>query len=129
MAIGVNKTMIRSLLVVLLLSGCSTIEWVQARWPRDHDPSMVQNWVSVQMALNRVDCESAGDHGWAGVVNPSERLALYTEFRSDPQATNMRGLADHAVKMSKGSSPAFCRLGLKTAQARLDQARTAWEGR
>lgn len=114
---------------VLLLNGCAAVSWVQARWPRDHDPVMVQNWVTVQMALNKVDCDTSGDHGWAGVVEPADRLAIYTEFRSDPQAANMRGLSDHAVKMSRGSSPVFCKLGLNSAQARLDQARTAWEGR
>lgn len=117
-----------TLLLTAALTGCSSIEWVQDRWPRAHDPVMVDNWVTVSLALDSVDC-SQTPTGWAGVVYPAERLALYTEFRSDPQRTNMRGLSDHAIKMSKGGSKMFCELGIKTARSRLAQARTAWEGR
>jgi hypothetical protein len=56
-------------------------------------------------------------------------LALYTEFRKDPQSQNMRGLAKHAEKMNQGGSKVFCELGKKTADGRLSAARTSWESR
>jgi hypothetical protein len=62
-------------------------------------------------------------------VEPTEHLAQLAEFRRDPQAQNLRGLAAHTVKMSEGGSKMFCELGKKTAAQRLAVARTAWEGR
>jgi hypothetical protein len=114
-----------TLLLALTLSGCSTI---QKYWPRAHDPQMVRLWVDTQQSLTAVDCQS-DPQGWAPVTQSADRLALYTEFRKDPQMTNMRGLATHAAKMNQGVSKTFCELGKRTAQLRLSAAQTAWEGR
>ncbi len=116
---------ITTLLIALTLTGCSTI---QKYWPRAHDPQMVKMWVETKLSLDQVDC-SASERGWDVVYSNSQRLALYTEFRKDPQAENMRGLANHADKMSQGGSKTFCELGKKTADGRLSAARKAWEGR
>jgi len=120
--------LIFSMLVLAVLSGCAAMDQVRQMWPRAHDPQMVQLWVETQINLTKVDC-SAEDRGWARVNGSAEQLALYTEFRKDPQATNMRGLAQHTAKMAQGGSKVFCELGKKTAEGRLSAARTAWEGR
>jgi len=117
-----------ALILVSMLSGCAVVDKVKQMWPRDHDPVLVDRWVSVSLAVERVDC-AATPTGWADVVVPAEHLARLTEFRNDPQAKNMRGLADHAVRMSKGGSKTFCELGKKTADQRLAAAKSAWEGR
>lgn len=117
-----------ALLIAVSLSGCAAVDWVKTRWPRAHDSQLVQSWVDVAQDLTSVDC-SANPQGWAPVVKSTDRLALYAEFRKDPQAKNLRSLNDHAVKMSGGASRAFCELGKKSAWARLDVARTAWETR
>ena len=116
---------IAAVLVGLTLSGCSTI---QKYWPRAHDPQLVRMWVDTKVSLDQVDC-SAEDRKWKPVVEHSDKLATYTEFRKDPQSENMRGLAKHAEKMNQGGSKTFCELGKKTADGRLSAARTAWEGR
>jgi hypothetical protein len=113
----------------LSLSGCAVVDRVREVWPRAHDPVMVEQWVTANVALGRVNCDSR-DTGWTAVADASLRLAQYTEFRRDPQAKNMRGLYDHAQKMAEPTTkPAFCKLGIKTAEARLAAARSAWEGR
>lgn len=117
-----------ALILVSLLSGCAVVDKVKQMWPRDHDPVLVDRWVAVSLAVERVDC-AATPTGWSDVVVPAEHLARLTEFRNDPQAKNMRGLADHAVRMSKGGSKTFCELGKKTAGQRLAAAKSAWEGR
>lgn len=114
-----------AIVVGLTLTGCSTI---QKYWPRAHDPQLVRLWVDTKVSLDRVDC-SAEDRGWRTVYDNANTLALYTEFRKDPQAENMKGLANHADKMSQGGSKTFCELGKKTADGRLSAARKAWEGR
>lgn len=119
------KRIVGITVMALVLGGCSTI---QQYWPRAHDPQMVQLWVITQINITRVDCAQE-NRGWGSVADSAEQLALYTEFRKDPQATNMRGLARHAAKMNQGGSKVFCELGKKTAEGRLSAARTAWEGR
>lgn len=117
------KTLLGSLLIAIAVSGCSLL-------PRDHDPVMVDKWVDISIAIERVECgREAGDRGWQDVEDLANRLAIYTEFRDDPQKDNIRGLQEHARKMSQGGSVKFCDLGKKSAQSRLSAARSAWSGR
>ena len=122
------KRIISVLITLYLLTGCAIVQSVKAVWPRDHDPVMVQYWVDTKVALNRVDC-AATPTGWADVVVPAKKLAIYTDFRADPQTDNIKGLALHADKMAQGGSTMFCKLGIQTANDRLNIARKAWEGR
>lgn len=117
-----------AVLLILALTGCATVDRVKQLWPRAHDPVLVDRWVDAHMAIEQVDCAD-NVRSWTLVVRPTEHLAQLAEFRKDPQAVNMRGLADHAKKMSQGGSKMFCELGKKTAAQRLAVAKTAWEGR
>lgn len=113
----------RWLIIAVLLSGCSTIREL---WPRPHDPVLFDHVVRTDIAIDRVDCDHAN---WQPVADAAEQLARYAEWRRDPQATNLRGLQQHAIKMSQGGSRIFCELGKKTAHQRTAAARTAMEGR
>ena len=113
----------RWLIIAVLLSGCSTIREI---WPRPHDPVLFDHLVRVDIALERVNCDRPD---WHVVADASEQLARYAEWRRDPQAINLRGLQQHAAKMSQGGSRIFCELGKKTAHQRVAAARTALEGR
>jgi hypothetical protein len=122
------KYLMKTLIIMaalFLITGCSTIE---KYWPRDHDPVLVNSWVSVKMALDAVDCGTQPT-GWSAVTEHSQRLYLLSDFRSDPQTDNLRGLRDHSQKMAGTTNKTFCQLGKKTAEARLAAARTAWAGR
>jgi hypothetical protein len=116
------------IMLTVVLSGCATVDRIKQLWPRDHDPVLVDRWVSVQMAIEQVNCDSQPT-GWERVVEPADHLARLSAFRNDPQAKNLKGLADHARKMSQGGSKTFCNLGKKTADQRLAAAKSAWEGR
>ncbi len=114
-------------LVVLVLSlfliSCSTIK---KYWPRDHDPVMFNQLVTIDKLVEDIDCEGPD---WGVIVVTSQQLARYTEWRQDPQAENIKGLHAHAIRMSKGGSKTFCELGKKTAAQRIQVAKSAWEGR
>jgi hypothetical protein len=110
---------------IVLLTGCST---VQKYWPRDHDPVLVDRWVTVDILVQNVDCASP-EGAWAQVVPASQHLWRLAEFRGDPQTDNLRGLWEHTQRANTSRNKTFCELGKKTAQARLAAARTAWEGR
>lgn len=107
----------------VLLTGCSTI---QEYWPRDHDNVMFGNLVELSISIEKVNCENPD---WTSANTLAERLARYTEWRGDPQRSNIKGLYEHTQKMSKGGSKTFCELGKKTADRRVQAAKKAWEGR
>jgi hypothetical protein len=111
------------LVAVIALSGCSTIK---EYWPRPHDPVMFNQLVVVDLAVEKQNCEKPT---WIEVHPIADQLAKYTEWRQDPQATNLRGLEKHVERMSKGGSKTFCEIGKKTAKQRIDAAKSAWEGR
>jgi uncharacterized protein YceK len=108
---------------IVALSGCSTI---QQYWPKKHDPVMFNQLVEIDIAIEKQTCESPT---WHLVIPKAEQLARYAEWRQDPQATNLKGLHQHVVRMDKGGSKTFCEIGRKTAQQRIHATRSAWEGR
>lgn len=116
----------KKLLIVFFaisLSGCAT---VQKYWPRKHDPVMFDHLVTASIAIEMVDC---GHPDWSQVVEVSNHLSRYAAWRGDPQADNLKGLLNHAERMSHGGSKMFCELGKKTAAQRIEAAKSAWEGR
>jgi hypothetical protein len=111
---------------VVLLSGCSTIDTVKKYWPRNHDPVMFNQLVSIDIAIETVNCENPN---WQIVQPLTRQLHRYTEWRKDPQLENIKGLDAHVERMSKGGSKVFCEIGKKTAKQRIDAAKSAWEKR
>ena len=118
---SMNKLLI--VLIMVLLSGCST---VQKYWPRPHDPVMFNYLVTTDNELRKVDCTSAN---WSKVIVQTELMAMYVSWREDPQQDNIVGLHNHVIKMSNGGSKVFCEIGKKTAEQRIEAAKSAWGGR
>lgn len=112
--------------LAITLSGCSTIDTVKKYWPRDHDPVMFDHLVTVSIAIDAVDCTKPD---WSQVVEISNHLSRSAAWRGDPQADNLKGLLNHAERMSHGGSKTFCELGKKTAAQRIEAAKSAWKGR
>jgi hypothetical protein len=117
--------LLSTLVLVLALSGCST---VQKLWPRAHDPVLVDRWVSTEIAVANVDCATPTG-AWTQAQAAAQHLYALAEFRSDPQADNLKGLWLHTQKMNTTTNKTFCEIGKKTAQSRLAAAQTAWAGR
>jgi hypothetical protein len=115
-----------ALLFVISLSGCATVDTVKKYWPRDHDPVMFNHLVTASIAIDAVDCVKPD---WGPVVEVSNHLSRYSAWRDDPQADNLKGLLNHAERMSHGGSKMFCELGKKTAAQRIEAAKSAWKGR
>jgi hypothetical protein len=108
---------------VIALSGCSTIK---EYWPRAHDAVLFDRLVTTNIAIEKIDCEHPN---WTQAQDNAEALARYAEWRNDPQTTNLKGLLAHTERMSKSTNKVFCELGKKTAQQRIEAAKTAWQGR
>ena len=115
-----------ALILSLSLNGCATVDTVKKYWPRKHDPVMFDHLVTLSISVEQINCEQPD---WSQVVEVSNHLSRYAAWRGDPQADNLKGLLNHAERMSHGGSPRFCELGKKTATQRIEAARSAWEGR
>lgn len=117
---------ISTLIISLTLSGCASVDTIKKYWPRKHDPVMFDHLVTLSISVERIDCENPD---WSHIVEVSNHLSRYAAWRGDPQADNLKGLLNHAERMSNGGSKTFCTLGKKTATQRIEAARSAWEGR
>jgi hypothetical protein len=111
---------------IIALSGCSVVQEIKQYWPKDHDPVMFGNLVTLDIGIENINCDQPT---WKEINPTAEQLARYAEWRQDPQAVNLRGLQKHIEKMSQGGSKMFCELGKKTAHQRVEAAKSAWEGR
>jgi hypothetical protein len=114
------------ILSFLALSGCSVVEKVKEYWPRPHDAALFEYLVKTKINIEEIDCEV---QDWSKSVDNAKFLYNYTEWRGDPQRTNLKGLYNHTVKMNKGGSKVFCELGKNTALQRINATKKAWEGR
>lgn len=108
------------------ISGCAAVDTVKKYWPRDHDPVMFNKLVELSVKIEKINCDQPD---WSQAVQIAETLDRYAEWRKDPQKDNIKGLYKHTQKMSAGGSKTFCELGKKTADQRIQAAKTAWEGR
>ena len=110
-------------ITVLCLSGCSTIT---SLWPKPHDPVMFDQIVSVKLSVDKLSCD---DKNWTDAENKIQHLKVYSELRSDPQATSIAQLQEAINKAKKSDNKLFCESILKINKTRIDVVVDAWKGR
>lgn len=118
------KNLINSVLLVVLLTGCST---VQKYWPRPHDPALARSFVSTKIGIERIECSDKED--WAEVEYEARFLKEYAEFRDDPQKENTVAIVENLKKAKDTSSIKACDIWLNLAKQRLVVLNKAWSGR
>jgi len=111
------------LIVVIALSGCSTIT---SLLPRDHDPVMFDQVVSVKLSVDKLRCD---DKNWTDAETKIEHLKVYAELRKDPQAKSITQLEEAIGKAKKSDNKLFCESILKINKTRIDVIVDAWKGR
>ena len=122
------------LLVTMLLTatllGCSTVDNAQTKFytwmPKDHDVMMFDRLVSIDLAVERINCDAPD---WVYIQGMVDHLERYAEYRYDQQLKNIQGLSAHITKLSTSANPTFCKLGKKTANSRIDAVAKAWRNR
>ena len=117
------KNLINSVLLVVLLTGCST---VQKYWPRPHDPALAQAFISTKLVVDNLDCADKSD--WSLAEYQVHWLNEYAMFRDDPQKDNTKGL-EEGLQKAKDASPKACEIWLNLAKQRLVVLNKAWSGR
>ena len=112
----------KALLLVLLLSGCSTFKMI---WPVKHDPAGAQALIQVKQTLNETNCHNLE---WDDLLKQTNYLVLYTQFREDPQAKNVEQF-EQAIRKARIGSTTYCEATLKLNKTRLEIVEKAWRGR
>ena len=110
----------KSILLVLLLSGCSFI------MPIPHDPVMFGNLVDVQIGVDKLSCT---DKDWNSTLTTVNRLKVYSKLRNDPQAETVSKLSEALEKAKESKNQTFCESVLKINKTRIDVITKAWSGR
>jgi uncharacterized protein YceK len=111
------------ILAVICLSGCSTIT---SLWPKDHDPVMFDNLVSIKIAVEKLNCE---DKNWTDAQTKIQHLKVYAELRNDPQAKSIAELSEAITKARNTDKKLFCEGIIKINKTRVDTIIDAWKGR
>jgi hypothetical protein len=111
------------LTAVLALTGCST---VTSLLPKDHDPVMFNQIVSIDIKLNQVNCSNKD---WGDLLDRVHHLKVYTELRKDPQATNVSQLEEALLKAYNSKSDILCNDVLSINKTRVSVIEDAWRSR
>ena len=111
------------LAALLTLTGCST---VISLLPRDHDPVMFNQIVSIQIQANTVNCSNKD---WGDLLNRVHHLKVYTELRKDPQAKNVAELEEALLKANNSKITIFCDDVMVINKTRINVIEDAWKGR
>lgn len=116
-----KKLLLISLFIAL--SGCSTIKNLI---PRSHDPVMFSHLVDTKIAVDKVSCD---DKNWKDTMDKVQRLKVYSQLRSDPQADSIGKLEEALNKANQSTNKTFCESVVKINKTRIDVVIDAWSGR
>jgi hypothetical protein len=110
-------------LTVLCLNGCSLILLM----PKKHDPVMFDNLVNTKISVDKLSCEQKDQ--WNDALDKANKLAVYSELRSDPQANSIKQLHEALTKARDSKNNTFCENILKINKTRINVVIDAWKGR
>ena len=108
------------LAVIVTLSGCAVI------FPKPHDPVMFDQVVTIQIAVNKVNCSNKD---WGDLLDRVHHLKVYTELRDDPQAKAVGQLEEALLKAYNSKNEKFCESVLTLNKTRIAVVEDAWKGR
>ena len=116
-----KKTLL--LLPIVLLTGCMTFIM-----PKPHDPVLFGNLVDLKILSGQISCDEKA-YGWKEIQDTILHLKVYTTYRNDPQAENIKGLHEAMTKAYSSTNPVFCKSLLNVQQKRIDAIADAWKDR
>ena len=116
-----KKTLL--LLPIVLLTGCMTFIM-----PKPHDPVLFGNLVDLKILSTTVTCDDKG-YRWMEMMDTINHIKVYSTYRNDPQAENIKGLHEAVGKAYDSKNPVFCKSLLNVQQKRVDVIIDAWKDR
>lgn len=121
------KNLINSVLILMLLQGCTAVTLAKKYWPRDHDPALASAYVTAKLDTEKLSC--ADKSKWDPVIYKAEWLNEYAKFRADPQAESTQAIVDNLNKAQTTQSTKACEIWLDLVKQRLVVLNKAWSGR
>lgn len=121
------KNLINSVLILMLLQGCTAVTLAKKYWPRDHDPALASAYVTAKLDTEKLSC--ADKSKWDPVIYKAEWLNEYARFRADPQAESTQAIVDNLNKAQTTQSTKACEIWLDLVKQRLVVLNKAWSGR
>lgn len=121
------KNLINSVLILMLLQGCTAVTLAKKYWPRDHDPALASAYVTAKLDTEKLSC--ADKSKWDTVIYKAEWLNEYARFRDDPQAESTQAIVDNLNKAQTTQSTKACEIWLDLVKQRLVVLNKAWSGR
>ena len=114
------------LILVLVLSGCTTIDKVKEMWPRPHDPVMVSVYVDLEKHLESISCKSK--EGIDPAIVKADWLNRYAEFRGEPQRVSTKAILENLEKAKKAPE-LVCERWVTLSKTRMKIIKESWSGR
>jgi len=121
------KNLINSVLILVLLQGCTAVTIAKKYWPRDHDPALASAYVTAKLDSDRLSC--ADKSKWDPVIYKAEWLNEYAKFRADTQVESTQAIVDNLNKGRTTQSERACEIWLDLVRQRLIVLNKAWSGR
>jgi protein-disulfide isomerase len=115
---------INTLILVLLLSGCSLAKY----WPVPHDPALAQAYVNVQVSIKNISCADKSQ-GWKTALDQANWLQEYAGFRSDIQLESVTAVQVNLNKAFNTESIKACEIWVNLSKSRMQVLNKAWSGR
>jgi hypothetical protein len=124
------KNLINSVLIVVLLQGCTAVTLAKKYWPRDHDPALASAYVTAKLSSEKLGCGAKKNpETWDAVIFKAEWLNEYARFRADPQQESTASIVENLNKGKTTQSERACEIWLDLVKQRLIVLDKAWSGR
>lgn len=121
------KNLINSVIILVLLQGCTAVTLAKKYWPRDHDPALASAYVTAKLDTERLSC--ADKSKWDPVIYKAEWLNEYAKFRADPQTESTQAIVDNLNKGRTTQSERACEIWLDLVKQRIVVLNKAWSDR
>ena len=121
------KNLINSVLIAVLLSGCTAITVAKKYWPRDHDPALASAYVTTKIGTESISCKDKTT--WTATEQQATWLHEYAQFRDDPQVESTKAIVENLAKARSTQSEKACEIWLDLVKQRVIVLNKAWSGR
>ena len=121
------KNLINTILILVLLQGCTAVTIAKKYWPRDHDPALASAYVTAKLDSGKLSCKDKNN--WDAVIYKAEWLNEYAKFRADPQQESTASIVENLNKGKTTQSERACEIWLDLVKQRLIVLDKAWSGR
>lgn len=117
---------IAGVFLLVLMTGCSTVDNLKRYWPRPHDPGLVTAYVELEKNMALVNCSDKLTVNAA--IDKADTLNKYAFFRQDPMMDATNTVMINLNKAAASSENA-CKRFVNLANINLKTIKESWSSR